>query len=106
MKKAFVFKKYFIGISIIALMVGLTSCHEEPIITPPGPDPVDSIVISVDQLISTIPAKLDSGYTGPIAIYFNPTKGNGGMANAEKCFAHTGLLTAESKDGSDWKFTK
>ena len=106
MKKAFLFKKYYIGISIIALMVGLTSCHEEPIITPPGPDPIDRIVISVAQLISTIPAKLDSGYTGPIAIYFNPTKGNGGMANAEKCFAHTGLLTDESKNGSDWKFTK
>jgi len=53
--------------------------------------------------VTTTPAIIEAGYTGEVIITFDPTKGNGGMANATKCYAHTGLITSASKSTSDWK---
>jgi len=53
--------------------------------------------------VSTNPSIIEPGYTGQVIITFDPTAGNGGMASAKKCYAHTGLITSESKSSSDWK---
>ena len=55
--------------------------------------------------VSTTPAIIEKGYTGQVTITFDPTKGNGAMANATKCYAHTGLITDQSKSAGDWKNT-
>ena len=55
--------------------------------------------------VTTTPAIIEKGYTGEVIITFDPTGGNGGMATATKCYAHTGLITSESKNISDWKYT-
>lgn len=55
--------------------------------------------------VTTSPAIIEKGYTGEVTITFDPTAGNGGMAGATKCYAHTGLITAESASNSDWKYT-
>ena len=55
--------------------------------------------------VTTSPAIIEKGYTGQITITFDPTKGNGGMVGAAKCYAHTGLITGASSSDSDWKNT-
>ncbi len=57
---------------------------------------------SMAQLTVT-PNPVDSGYTGQIVIIFDATRGNGGMVGAKQCYAHTGLITAASKNTGDWK---
>ena len=51
--------------------------------------------------VTTIPYILQKGYTGPLTIVFNPNEGNGGMKEATKCYAHTGV----SYGGTDWQKT-
>ena len=43
--------------------------------------------------VTTSPAVIEPGYTGKIVITFDPKGGNGGMATATKCYAHTGYCT-------------
>lgn len=54
--------------------------------------------------VTTQPSPVPVGYDGQVIIIFEPTAGNGGMASATKCYAHTGLITADSKSNSDWKY--
>ena len=54
--------------------------------------------------VTTTPAIIEKGYTGEVTITFDPTAGNGGMAGATKCYAHTGLITSQSATNSDWKY--
>ena len=56
--------------------------------------------------VTTTPAVIEKGYTGQVIISFDPTGGNGGMASATRCYAHTGLITSASSSNSDWKNTK
>ena len=65
-----------------------------------------SIAMLATAQVTTTPAIIEKGYTGEVTITFDPTAGNGGMVGATKCYAHTGLITSESKNNSDWKFTK
>ena len=55
--------------------------------------------------VTTSPLIIPKGYMGEVIITFDPKGGNGGMATATKCFAHTGLITSESKSNGDWKHT-
>ena len=55
--------------------------------------------------VTTSPLIIPKGYTGEVIITFDPKGGNGGMATATKCFAHTGLITSQSKSNGDWKHT-
>lgn len=55
--------------------------------------------------VTTSPVIIPKGYTGEITITFDPKGGTGGMATATKCFAHTGLITSQSKSNGDWKHT-
>ena len=55
--------------------------------------------------VSISPNIIEAGYTGQVVVTFDPTKGNGGMVGATKCYAHTGLITSESKSTGDWKNT-
>ncbi len=42
-----------------------------------------------------------------VSVYFNAELGNGGLINFEgDVYAHTGVLTDESQDESDWKYVK
>lgn len=66
---------------------------------------VSLCALGLSAQVTTEPAVIEKGYTGTITITFNPTAGNGGMASATKCYAHTGLITAASKDDTDWKNT-
>ena len=59
--------------------------------------------LSVYAQVTTTPTIIEKGYTGEVIITFDPTGGNGGMSGATKCYAHTGLITADSKDNGDWK---
>lgn len=43
--------------------------------------------------VTTSPNPVPKGYTGKITITFDPKAGNGGMATATKCYAHTGYCT-------------
>lgn len=54
--------------------------------------------------VTTTPAVIEKGYTGQVVITFDPSAGNGGMASATQCYAHTGLITSDSKSNSDWKY--
>lgn len=56
------------------------------------------------QIIVTEPSFITTDYTGAVKIIFNPAQGNGGMATATQCWAHTGLITSASSSDSDWKF--
>lgn len=64
-----------------------------------------SLVLALSAMaqVSTTPAIIEKGYTGQVVITYNPTAGNGGMATATKCYAHTGLITDKSKTAGDWK---
>ena len=57
----------------------------------------------VSAQLTVTPNPVDSGYTGQIVIIFDATRGSGGMIGADKCYAHTGLITSESRNDSDWK---
>lgn len=65
------------------------------------------LLVSSMMLAQVIPSPnpVPVGHTGSVTITFDPTKGNGGMINATKCYAHTGLITSASKDDTDWKNT-
>ena len=54
--------------------------------------------------VTTTPAIIEKGYQGEVTVTFDPTAGSGGMKTATKCYAHTGLITSDSKDNGDWKF--
>ena len=54
--------------------------------------------------VTTVPGIIQKGYDGEITIIFNPNEGNGGMKDATECYAHTGLITAESSNDTNWKF--
>ena len=54
--------------------------------------------------VTTIPAIIQKGDTAEVTVIFNPNDGNGGMKGATECYAHTGLITKDSKSDSDWKF--
>ena len=60
-------------------------------------------VLTLAAQVTTEPAVIEKGYTGQVKIIFDPTKGNGGMASATKCYAHTGLITSASANDGDWK---
>ena len=49
--------------------------------------------------VTTVPSIIHRGYTGEVTVVFNPNEGNGGMANATQCYAHTGV----TYDGTSWK---
>ena len=66
---------------------------------------VSLCALCANAQVTTNPAIVEKGYTGTIIITFDPTAGNGGMASATQCYAHTGLITAASKDDTDWKNT-
>jgi len=61
--------------------------------------------VSTAQVTPT-PSPIPVGYKGEITLTFDPTKGNGGMAAAEECYSHIGLITENSKDIHDWKYKK
>lgn len=54
--------------------------------------------------VTTQPAFIHKDYDGEIRIFYNPNEGNGGMATATQCYAHTGLITSESSSETDWKY--
>ena len=54
--------------------------------------------------VTTVPGIIQKGYDGEITIIFNPNEGNKGMVGAKQCFAHTGLITADSSNDGDWKY--
>ena len=56
------------------------------------------------QVVTTEPAFITSNYRGKIVVTFNPNEGNKGMVGATSCYAHTGVITAESTSDSDWKY--
>jgi hypothetical protein len=44
---------------------------------------------------------------GPVTIYFNAAMGNGGLVNYPgDVYIHTGVITSESTNSSDWKYVK
>jgi 1,4-alpha-glucan branching enzyme len=44
---------------------------------------------------------------GPVTIYFNAAMGNGGLVNyAGDIYIHTGVITTESVNSTDWKYVK
>ena len=63
------------------------------------------MMVAAMAQVTTNPAIIEKGYKGQVTITFDPTKGNGGMASATKCYAHTGLITSASKNTGDWKNT-
>ena len=60
-------------------------------------------VACVFAQVTPSPNPIPVGYTGEVTITYDATKGNGGMVGATKCYAHTGLITADSKNTGDWK---
>lgn len=57
------------------------------------------------QVVVTEPAFITKNYDGTIVVTYDPALGNGGMATATTCYAHTGLITSASADDSKWQFT-
>lgn len=53
--------------------------------------------------VTTSPEFIQQNYGGEIIVYFDATQGNKGMVGATTCYAHTGVITNESKNDSDWK---
>ena len=60
-------------------------------------------VACVFAQVTPSPNPIPVGYTGEVTIVYDATKGSGGMIGATKCYAHTGLITADSKNTGDWK---
>ncbi len=63
---------------------------------------IATLVLSAQ--ITTDPVFVTKDYTGTITITFDPTQGNAGMVGATQCYAHTGLITSESKSDAEWKY--
>ncbi len=61
-------------------------------------------MVLIAQVMPT-PNPIEKGYKGQVTITYDPAAGNGGMIGATECYAHTGLITSESKNNSDWKHT-
>lgn len=53
--------------------------------------------------VTTNPTFITKGYADEFTVIFDATKGNKGMVGATTCYAHTGVITTESKSDSDWK---
>ncbi len=53
--------------------------------------------------VTTTPSVIEKGYTGQVIISYDPSLGNGAMSTATVCYAHTGIITSDSKSNSDWK---
>lgn len=49
--------------------------------------------VSAIAQVTTSPNPVPVGYTGKVVITYDPAGGNGGMAGATKCYAHTGYCT-------------
>ncbi len=62
------------------------------------------LCVLVNAQVTTEPAFIQKGYKGEIIVTFDPAAGNGGMVGATACYAHTGLITAKSSSGGDWKY--
>ncbi len=63
-----------------------------------------SFIISA-QVVTTSPAIPTAGDL--ITVYFHADQGTGGLADyTGDVYAHIGVITSESKDGSDWKYVK
>ena len=60
-------------------------------------------VACVFAQVTPSPNPIPVGYAGEVTITYDATKGSGGMVGATKCYAHTGLITADSKNTGDWK---
>ena len=60
-------------------------------------------VACVFAQVTPSPNPIPVGYAGEVTIVYDATKGSGGMVGATKCYAHTGLITADSKNTGDWK---
>ena len=57
------------------------------------------ISVAMAAQVTTIPTFVEIGYKGEITIVFNPNEGNGGMKDATKCYAHTGVTV----NGNTWQ---
>ena len=53
--------------------------------------------------ITTEPTYITQDYAEDFAVIFDATQGSKGMIGAKDCYAHTGVITAASKNDSDWK---
>ena len=62
------------------------------------------LCVAINAQVTTQPAFITKGYKGQIIVTFDPAAGNGGMVGATACYAHTGLITAESSTSGDWKY--
>ena len=62
------------------------------------------LCLLINAQVTTEPAFIPKDHAGEIIVKFNPAEGNGDMVGATACYAHTGVITAKSKDGSDWKY--
>ena len=49
--------------------------------------------------VTTVPAIIQQDYSGEVTIIYNPNEGNGAMADATQCYAHTGV----TYDGTSWQ---
>ena len=49
--------------------------------------------------VTTIPAIIQNDYSGEVTVIYNPNEGNGGMADATECYAHTGV----TYEGTSWR---
>ncbi len=59
-------------------------------------------ITSLAAQVTTTPAFIEKGYKGEIIVTFNPNEGNKGMVGATECYAHTGVVTDQSKGA--WKY--
>lgn len=53
-------------------------------------------------VVTSTPAVLQQNSTG-IVIYFYAKEGSGGLSSSTTIYAHTGVITSESENDSDWK---
>ena len=56
-----------------------------------------TLALTLAAQVTTIPSFVPIGYKGEITIIFNPNEGNGGMKDATKCYAHTGVIIGSSR---------
>ncbi|GHT70316.1 hypothetical protein AGMMS50239_38550 [Bacteroidia bacterium] len=64
-----------------------------------------SIALSSAQVVTTNPA-IVTQESGEIEVIFDATKGSGGLKDfTGEVYAHTGVITTASQNGSDWKHT-
>ena len=54
--------------------------------------------------VSTIPYFVPTSHLGALRLIYDPAQGSGGMAQATKCYVHTGVVTSKSNGG--WSHTK